>query len=141
MKIVLDANVFLSALFSPKGLCSHILRTVLTDRRFTLVVNESICTEIRTCLSRPKTIKQTGKSKDELTLWLESIVATASIADDVAHARGICRDPNDDMYLSVAFSSKAVYLVTGDKDLLVLESFEQTVIVDPRTFWELIQSQ
>jgi len=41
----------------------------------------------------------------------------------------ICRDPKDDMFLECALRAKADLLITGDKDLLVLGSFEGTRIV------------
>jgi hypothetical protein len=46
----------------------------------------------------------------------------------------ICRDPKDNKLLEIAHESKADYLVTLDKDLLVLSKFERTVICKPQHF-------
>ena len=39
-----------------------------------------------------------------------------------------CRDPNDDYLLALAFDGNADYLITGDKDLLDMGSFGETLI-------------
>ncbi len=48
----------------------------------------------------------------------------------------ICRDEKDNFLLSLSVDSKAEYLITGDKDLLVLEKIENTEIL---TFSEFIE--
>jgi hypothetical protein len=42
-----------------------------------------------------------------------------------------CRGPKDDKLLELAHESKADYLVTLDKDLLVLKKYDGTVICKP----------
>ena len=46
----------------------------------------------------------------------------------------ICRDPNDDMLIEAALTGGANYVVTGDKDLLVLKAFETVRFVTPSAF-------
>ncbi|HEV8160029.1 MAG TPA: putative toxin-antitoxin system toxin component, PIN family, partial [Pyrinomonadaceae bacterium] len=47
----------------------------------------------------------------------------------------VCRDPKDDKLLELALSGNADFLVTGDKDLLVLNPFRGGVkIITPREF-------
>lgn len=41
----------------------------------------------------------------------------------------LCRDKKDNFLLSLAIDGKADYLITGDKDLLELERFQNTNIV------------
>lgn len=40
----------------------------------------------------------------------------------------VCRDPKDDYLLSLCKDANANFLITGDKDLLELRRFEQTII-------------
>jgi len=47
---------------------------------------------------------------------------------------GVCRDPDDDRILACAVAHEAQYIVTGDKDLLVLGTFRGVKIVSPRDF-------
>lgn len=46
----------------------------------------------------------------------------------------ICRDPDDDKFLSCALAADALFLVSGDKDLGVLERIGTTLIVTPGLF-------
>jgi len=50
----------------------------------------------------------------------------------------ICRDPDDNHILQLAQYIEADYIITGDKDLLILEQFEGTLIISPSDFNDLI---
>ena len=45
-----------------------------------------------------------------------------------------CRDPTDDKFLDLAVNGRADLILTGDKDLLVLNPFRGIPIVAPSTF-------
>ena len=45
-----------------------------------------------------------------------------------------CSDPKDDKFLELAVNGKAEYLITGDKDLLVLHPFNDTKIISTKEF-------
>ena len=49
-------------------------------------------------------------------------------------ASPVCRDPDDDHILATAVTGQARCIVTGDKDLLVLERFQSVEIVSPSAF-------
>lgn len=46
----------------------------------------------------------------------------------------LSRDSHDDMFLDIASSSEAQFLITGDEDLLTLKTIESTKIVTPKQF-------
>lgn len=48
--------------------------------------------------------------------------------------KAVCRDPDDDMVLATALSGGAVCILTGDKDLLALKSFDGIDIISPSEF-------
>lgn len=50
----------------------------------------------------------------------------------------VSRDPSDDVVLAVARAGHADYVVTGDRDLLEVGSYEGAAIVTPRAFLELL---
>jgi len=52
----------------------------------------------------------------------------------------VCRDPFDDYVLAAAVIGKAEYLITADKDLLVLEKHKKVVIVTPSEFTAIMES-
>lgn len=48
----------------------------------------------------------------------------------------VCRDPDDDNILAAALAGECVCIITGDKDLLVLDNFAGINIVSPNEFAE-----
>ena len=70
--------------------------------------------------------------KLELKLGFSTEQATETLADYLGFLRmvsipkmleAVPRDPDDNMVLECAIEGKAQYIVTGDKDLLVLRTF------------------
>jgi putative PIN family toxin of toxin-antitoxin system len=74
------------------------------------------------------------ESKARAALDLFHDKATFHQLTDAVH---LCRDPADDMFLECAFIAQADLLVTGDKDLLELEAFRGTRIVNPAEYISL----
>jgi putative PIN family toxin of toxin-antitoxin system len=46
----------------------------------------------------------------------------------------ICRDPKDDKFLELAIESGALCIITGDKDLLILNPFKDVQILTATDF-------
>jgi uncharacterized protein len=70
-------------------------------------------------------IKRTNMLNDieKEALFIEPVVKIAE-----------CRDPNDNKFLELAVAGNADYIVTGDKDLLVLNPFRNIRIITPKEF-------
>jgi putative PIN family toxin of toxin-antitoxin system len=54
-----------------------------------------------------------------------------------AESVSVCRDPDDNRILEAAVAGRADYIVTGDADLLSMQSFQQIPIVTVSDFLEL----
>jgi uncharacterized protein len=52
-----------------------------------------------------------------------------------------CRDPKDNYLLALAKDGNADFLITGDRDLLVLERFDLTQIVTYQDFLKTINNK
>ncbi|MBN2418080.1 MAG: putative toxin-antitoxin system toxin component, PIN family [Deltaproteobacteria bacterium] len=59
---------------------------------------------------------------------------------DVKHNFDDCRDPKDNFLLNLCVSGKADYLITGDEDLLILNPFQKTVIINYRKFQDILNN-
>ncbi|MBQ7692015.1 MAG: putative toxin-antitoxin system toxin component, PIN family [Oscillospiraceae bacterium] len=46
----------------------------------------------------------------------------------------VSRDPDDDKFIECAVDAKALFVVSGDKDLLVLERYEDVEIISAAEF-------
>ena len=52
----------------------------------------------------------------------------------VKDVEGICRDPEDDKFISCAIPGSADYIVSGDKDLFDLKKYKSIKIIKASDF-------
>ena len=131
MKIILDANVIIAA-FAAHGLCSSVLELCLD--RFDVVLSEEILKEVSVHLVDK--IKLPAAQCESIITFLKKNCFISLIDNAVISS---CRDKNDFHVLGLAQHSSADYIVTGDKDLLVLIRHNNTKIITPREFWEIVK--
>jgi putative PIN family toxin of toxin-antitoxin system len=126
MRVVLDTNVLVAA-FIARGACSEVFERVITEHQ--LIVSPWVLGELERVLV-VKIALDSGRCGRALELVRQSgeIVEARSLGSPV------CRDSDDDNVLALARDGHADCLVTGDDDLLVLESFEGIPIIPPRAF-------
>lgn len=124
IRVVLDTNVLVSALLF--GGRPGMLRDLWKSGRIIPLVTKETFAEFRKVLSYPK-FKLT--QREIRSILNEEILPFVEPVEIIELVSGICRDPHDDMFLAVAASGDAQFLVTGDKDLLVLKQYRQTEIV------------
>ena len=117
MRAVVDVNVLISGVLSAKGSWAEILRAS-RDGQFELIVSKLLLAELKRTLAYPKLRKRMPPEKAAaFANWVRD---HASLAEDPASPPPVrSRDPGDDYLLALAINRRA-YLVTGDKDLLVL---------------------
>jgi len=53
----------------------------------------------------------------------------------------VCRDPDDNQIIEAALAGAALYVVSGDKDLLVLKQFESVGLIEPREFMQRLDEE
>jgi putative PIN family toxin of toxin-antitoxin system len=133
MKIVLDANVVIAA-FATRGLCESILELCFHSHE--LVLCEDFLDEILKNLQQ-KIHLPAGIVEDIGKLLREN----ARIVSPIPLAAAICRDPDDVKILGLAIAAHADCIVTGDKDLLILEKFQGIPILTPRSFSNILHEQ
>ena len=111
-KIVIDANVIISAAFGEKPL-EAVVRA-LEDHE--VYLSEAIAQELLGVLSG----LSKKLSEDQIAFIHEKIQQLLTMAkhNSLATHVVLSRDPKDDHYLSLCKEAKADFLITGDKDLL-----------------------
>ena len=128
MKILIDTNILISALFFgkfPKEFLNEVL-----DENFEICINDKIFFEYEKTIAR-KIAKKKILDKVLYERFLEEVKFFESISD-----LKICRDPDDDKFLNCAIDAKAIYIVSGDNDLLTIKNFAGIEIVTAREFYE-----
>ncbi len=126
MRVVLDTNVLIAS-FIARGVCTDVFERVVNEHE--LFLSPHILQEFK----RVMAVKM-GLSHDRVKRALALLRRKASVVEPAPLDTPVCRDPDDDPVLALARSAKADCLVTGDDDLLVLASFEDTPIISPRKF-------
>jgi len=130
-RIVVDTNVYVSRLINPFSVSGRAVQKSWEEG--TTLLSSPTFAELRAVLMRKKLAPyiQPGSVGPYLAqVWglAEEVVALFPI-----HAS---RDPKDDEFLEVAVHGQADLIVTGDADLLALNSFRGVAILTPTAFLE-----
>ena len=130
MKIVFDTSVLYAAFTARSGLCAQLLEICLA--RHTIVVSPHILDELRRHLAAKAKLSE--QQLDAVFAALSSpvlqTVTPAAVPPDA------CRDPDDLPILGTATAAGAQVIVSGDRDLLDLGSFQQAEILTPRALYD-----
>lgn len=129
IKIVIDTNIFVSAFLGSKN--ARLVLKEAIDGDFLLVMSKEQLREIKEVLYRPKFSKYIIPAEvDELI----SLLSIKAIVPVIYEKITDCSDPKDNMILEEAVYGNAQYIITGDKDLLVLNPYKWIKIVNLRDF-------
>lgn len=134
-RIVLDANVIISALIRTDSAPGRILRAAIAETEVRLVTSKPLLDELQAVLeySRLQRYLRMGKQdKQEFVILLEQIADPVNIAD--YPVTGLCRDPDDEAYIRTALAGRADYIVSGDSDLLALKAVHHIPVIPPAAF-------
>ena len=129
IRAVLDTNVVLSGLLwhgTPHALLGRVREGTLI-----FISSPALLAELAEVIARPQfdTILVRSNTSRERSLAelheLTEVIAPPPLAEPV------CRDPDDDAVLALAIAASADLIVSGDRDLLNLKSFQGIAIVTP----------
>lgn len=124
---MLDTNVLLSAILVP-GACRELLRgQALAHEWFT---SPALLAELA-----EKLADKLGLIPEHTPLYLVYQRRVRLVAP-VSLPVPVCRDPDDDLVLATALAAGADCIITGDRDLLVLEKHAAVRIRAPRHFMD-----
>lgn len=141
MKVLIDTNVLISWVINSgrNTAPSQVVRYAL-EGVFTLIVSKAVLDEMENNLLNKPAL---ARLVDPLAVpGLMAILRSSGTPINRpvgAQHRPISRDADDDIVLLDAAFAGAEYLVTGDRDLLVLETFAGVRIISPADFVDLIE--
>jgi putative PIN family toxin of toxin-antitoxin system len=128
-RFVLDNNILVSALLVKHSAPFWVIKKV--EAMGVILYSEATLLELNQVLNRKKFVKYFSvEEKQEFIVKLiesaELVVITESI--------DICRDPKDNKFLELAVSGEADFIISGDRDLLVLNPFRNIEIITANDF-------
>ena len=135
LRVVLDANQFVSAVLVPAG---HPAQIMGAWRRgeMDVLVSPPMLAEIRRVLLYPSLQGRHGWDEARVDAFLEGVRAAAIPTPGTTTVSEVVDDPSDDKYLARALEGSAQYIVTGDEHLLRLDPWRGIRIVRPAAFLE-----
>ena len=128
MKVVLDANVYISGVFFT-GPPYRIL-AAWRDARIQIIVSRDIVEEYQR-------VGETLASQfPDINLGpiFELLTLNAELVSSERLPERVCRDPDDDKFLACALTSGAKLIISGDKHLLKASGYRGLKVVSPRRF-------
>ena len=134
LRAVLDANVVVSALIRPEGPAGIIVDRVARGTSVRAVVSPAILDEYRRSLAYPKVRRYLRLPAAEVGVWVDALALIADSVPGERSVNAVAADPDDDKYLAAALEGRASFVVSGDRHLLDVETYEGVRIVAPREF-------
>ena len=127
-RVVLDTNVAVSSLVFREGRLAW-LRGAWEAGRVVPVVSADTIAELVRVLAYPKLKLSEDEMKNVLAHYMEHAEAVGEVGTSVRIPE--CRDPDDRMFLRLAYAAKVDALVTGDADLLAVKRKSRIRILTP----------
>lgn len=127
MNIVIDTNVVISGTFFG-GAPRKVLEAVV-EKKISAFATAEIVEEYSDVVKEMIDRKQGRLSVSVLAPFFQSLhLVESDTSVTVSH------DPDDDKFIGCAVDSRSYYIVSGDKDLLVLENYEGIEIITAADF-------
>jgi uncharacterized protein len=142
-KAVFDTNILVSAFLTRHysgGVSTELLRFV-REGRVRLYLSPGIVAEVLETLTRhPRTQSNYRYTPEMAEQYCSDLLDLAQVIDAPPDTPGaVPRDPDDDKIIACAVAAEAVYLVSRDRDLLSLSSYQGIKIIAPEAFLRVIR--
>jgi len=135
IKVIIDTNVLVSTLIL-RGKLSKIVELWKTGIIVPVFSRETF-KEFKNVLEYPKFSLSRSEIK---TIIEEEVLPFFEIVEVTEEVKGICRDPDDDKFISCAISASAELIVSGDKDLCNLGEYKDVKIIYGRDFIKMFSA-
>jgi putative PIN family toxin of toxin-antitoxin system len=140
MLVVIDTNVLISSYLSPASFPALVFQ-LLRAGRFKLVLTNAILEEYATVLRRSKLAPHLQLNEGQISDALDYFTKSSLIVEPTVSLRVVEADPKDDKFIECAVAGGADVIVSGDKHLLALGSYEGIQIVSPAVFVMLLERE
>ncbi|MEW6367882.1 MAG: putative toxin-antitoxin system toxin component, PIN family [Acidobacteriota bacterium] len=139
IRVVVDANVFVSGPLRPEGAPGRILRMALSEPSpLKILLSRPIVQEVRRALGYSKVQKYLRRRVDPQS-WFDDFELVAEVVTEDVAIQADCRDRDDAMYLWTAAAGHAEFVISGDGDLQALTKYRGIPILSPSAFLVEIQ--
>lgn len=136
VRYVFDTNIIVSTLLFENSKPAQALRYALANGK--VLLSLELLEELNEVLGRERFNRYvTSEEREE---FLEALVERAVLVEIIENVQE-CRDPKDDKVLELALNGEAQYIITGDRDLLILHPFRGVVVITADEFLRTIEPE
>lgn len=132
MRVVLDTNVLISALFW-RG-APHTILELAEEGYIEIAASEDIIKEFLGVLGRPKFFSYFEEADLTPLVVAEKLIPLIRVFSPVKGISVIYQDPSDDKFLACAVAAQVFCIISGDRHLLGLKNFRGIAILTPCQF-------
>jgi uncharacterized protein len=136
-RVVLDSSVLVSGFLTGGGPSATLL-DLYREGAFEVYYSEWIVAEVERALRRPRNIDRYRYTQEDVADFLDGLRESARLVRGASVVVPVTRDPSADPIIACAIAARADYLVTGDRDMLVLAEHQGIRILGPRAFLDLL---
>ena len=129
-RIIFDTNWYISHLITGRPV---MLDQILIDDTYEIIISEKMEEEFERVVNYSK-FRQYFNPETARNYF--SFIKARCHVYKIHSTISVCHDSKDNYLLALAKDTDTDYLVTGDKDLLILEKFERTIICTLTDFIE-----
>jgi len=132
IQVVVDTSVLIRYLIKPSTAIRELIEDHWLGGDMRMVTAPPLIEELQRVLQRDY-IKALIHAEEGQAL-LEAIYRKADILPQLAEVPSFTRDPKDDKFIACALAGNAAYVISVDKDLLVLGSLQDVHVMTPYDF-------
>ena len=139
MRAVLDTNQFVRALIRTGGVQDRLVR-LWRSGTYELAASPPLLAEIEDVIRRPRLVERYGLTDEGIAMFVRVLRRHAVMTPGLLDVVVVDDDPDDNMVLACAVEANADFVVSGDRHLLALGSYEGMPIVRAAAFLRRLES-
>lgn len=114
MNVVIDCNIFISAILSQNGMAKKVLTKAL-EKKFIPQFGQKLFLEYEDVLSRKEILDSSKITKNEIEQLLDAILSVSRWVDTYYLWRPNLSDESDNHLVELAVASNSKYIITHNK--------------------------
>jgi len=138
MKVVLDTNVWLSAIVW-RGEATKIIDARI-NREVEIIITKEILSEIVDILNRTRFKEFIENKQEKIEDLIRVILSISTFIETKTKLDVVKKDPKDNIILEAGLDAKGDYIISYDDHLINMIEFNRIKILTPTEFLKLIKS-
>jgi putative PIN family toxin of toxin-antitoxin system len=129
LRVVIDTSILIRYLIRPSAAVKELIEQRWLSGEIQMVTAPELIAELEGVLQRER--MQQFIRPEEGQALIAAIYGLAEILPSLGPLQAVTRDPKDDRFVACALAARAAYVISLDKDILVLGSLGGVRMVTP----------